>query len=502
MRVVATGRGFEIVVGEGLRLRAERVHLRVGGRDLWYPGELELVRRGRFRGADRLGTFRGLSLVYAHGGAPLVECLVKDYGPFSVVGMRALREIRGAFRADSFLATTYNYPILEVEGMEYFLTYTWGLRSGEEGGTGGRWPRAVWGRAPSELPREDPFSPLVVGGRGAYVAVSAMSHYLVSPLNAVQVDGVEAVVRGLHGCVDLVPEGTTTLTVVVEGSGVVDSLMKWGEVLLKAGGKRRVGPADHRVLRELGYWNCYGGYYSEIFAGFDKRKMKRLEEYFRREGIRVGYFGLDLWYIYEKVGFAKEYVPDPGKYPEGFRDTLPVFLHMSAFDLENAYLDAYPFARDGRGSVPLDPGLYERLAREFRLNNAIGVWHDWLWTQQWGVRKLRCDPEFPDRWFTGMCEAFAGEGLPLMLCMPTVGHLMASTKAPNVIATRTFNDYAFKYQGPKNWGAAVTSIIYSFAATILTIIVGVQFIVFGLLGEMLSANFAEGVEYSIKERIE
>ncbi len=37
---------------------------------------------------------------------------------------------------------------------------------------------------------------------------------------------------------------------------------------------------------------------------------------------------------------------------------------------------------------------------------------------------------------------------------------------------RVFNDYAFKYQGPKNWGAAVTSIIYSFAATILTILVG------------------------------
>ncbi|RME36971.1 MAG: sugar ABC transporter permease [Deltaproteobacteria bacterium] len=37
---------------------------------------------------------------------------------------------------------------------------------------------------------------------------------------------------------------------------------------------------------------------------------------------------------------------------------------------------------------------------------------------------------------------------------------------------RVFNDYAFKYQGPKNWGAAVTSIIYSFAATFLTLIVG------------------------------
>jgi len=37
---------------------------------------------------------------------------------------------------------------------------------------------------------------------------------------------------------------------------------------------------------------------------------------------------------------------------------------------------------------------------------------------------------------------------------------------------------------------------------ILLIIVGVQFVVLGLLGEMLSANFAENMEYSIKEVIE
>jgi glycosyltransferase involved in cell wall biosynthesis len=37
---------------------------------------------------------------------------------------------------------------------------------------------------------------------------------------------------------------------------------------------------------------------------------------------------------------------------------------------------------------------------------------------------------------------------------------------------------------------------------ILSIIVGFQFIVFGLLGEMISAKFAEEVEYSIKEKCE
>ncbi len=37
---------------------------------------------------------------------------------------------------------------------------------------------------------------------------------------------------------------------------------------------------------------------------------------------------------------------------------------------------------------------------------------------------------------------------------------------------RVFNDFAFKFQGLRSWGAAVTSIVYSFSSTILTLIVG------------------------------
>jgi multiple sugar transport system permease protein len=37
---------------------------------------------------------------------------------------------------------------------------------------------------------------------------------------------------------------------------------------------------------------------------------------------------------------------------------------------------------------------------------------------------------------------------------------------------RVFNDFAFKFQGLLSWGAAVTSIVYSFSSTILTLIVG------------------------------
>lgn len=35
-----------------------------------------------------------------------------------------------------------------------------------------------------------------------------------------------------------------------------------------------------------------------------------------------------------------------------------------------------------------------------------------------------------------------------------------------------FDDFAFKFQGLQSWGAAVTSIVYSFSATILTLVIG------------------------------
>ena len=37
---------------------------------------------------------------------------------------------------------------------------------------------------------------------------------------------------------------------------------------------------------------------------------------------------------------------------------------------------------------------------------------------------------------------------------------------------KVFDDYAFKFQGLQSWGAAVTSVVYSFASTILTILMG------------------------------
>jgi multiple sugar transport system permease protein len=39
---------------------------------------------------------------------------------------------------------------------------------------------------------------------------------------------------------------------------------------------------------------------------------------------------------------------------------------------------------------------------------------------------------------------------------------------------KVFKDYAFKFQGLQSWGAAVTSVVYAFTSTILTMIIGLM----------------------------
>ncbi|MFQ5921500.1 MAG: carbohydrate ABC transporter permease [Anaerolineales bacterium] len=56
-----------------------------------------------------------------------------------------------------------------------------------------------------------------------------------------------------------------------------------------------------------------------------------------------------------------------------------------------------------------------------------------------------------------------------------LGNLNDVFRAPSVGIEnylKVFDDFAFKYQGLKSWGAAVTSIVYSFVATTLTVLIG------------------------------
>src|SRR5207244_11162082 len=158
---------------------------------------------------------------------------------------------------------------------------------------------------------------------------------------------------------------------------------------------------------------------------------QQLSRYFHAAELPVRYVGLDLWYRYDRVGFARHYGPHPDKYPRGLQAVcaetgMPFLLHMSAFDPANDYLASYDFVVDEGSAYPAQPAFYHDRAREFKAWGALGIWPDFLRTQLQNARSLRDRLSTADRWFDGLCQAMAREGLDVMLCMRTVGHYLAA----------------------------------------------------------------------------
>ena len=348
-------------------------------------------------------------------------------------------------------------------GLNY-LVYTWGL-SGQEGvGIGGNFPDVAMAKDLAALPEqlrladfsptqdlhqttEKPFAPLIAyDSQERTLVMSPLNHYLISPMRLLETPDGTAVARGLHGSVNVIPEGTATRTLITFGAGLVPTVLKWGELLIRSSGREPGGSWDSLAVRTLGFWNCYGGYYAELFRQTNAVSLSQMSRHFREVDLPVRYWGLDLWYQFHTVGFAARYLPDPTKYPNGLKEVfeatgIPFMLHMSAFDRNNHYLDTHDFAVDEGSAYPTGPDLYQELALEFKNWGATGIWHDFLRVQLQNCRSLRDQVGLADQWFDSLATAMAGQGLDVMMCMPTIGHYMASAAYDNVVAVRTSTDY-------------------------------------------------------------
>ena len=434
-------------------------------------GSLKLLEDRQGQGRDGLGPYSHLTLAFSVPGVfpedvPVFQQSAKAYDSSRLlVETWVLEEVRGTFLEDSFYSTTFNSPVLLPRDDLSYLAYTWGLMGQEASRDGGHFPEAVTGRGvstiPSKLlgagysPREDlhttnrkPFCPLVLyDDQERTLVVSPFDHFLVSPLRVIETPEGAGIARGVHGSVDVLPRGTTTRTALVFGHGVAETMATWGRWLLETGGKEIDLHRDHPLLSTLGFWNCFGGYYTELFRRMDEKTLLELASYFKRDRIPVRYFGLDLWYDYGHVGFARSYTPDKEKYPRGLspvhRETgLPFFLDTSAFESPNDYIGGdHEFTVDRLSSYPTRGEFYRDLAGEFQGHGAFGIWPDFLRTQVQNSSSLRSTIGAADRWFDGMAQAYGDQDMAIMLCMPTMGHYLASTRHPNVVAVRTHTDY-------------------------------------------------------------
>jgi hypothetical protein len=383
-------------------------------------------------GADEIGTYREWHRDYSANGESLLTLHLRGYGDSLLVTAELHRELDGLAQTDSFddptfLAPTFSFP----NDLSFFLA-TFGLGPSGDEYPGGYWPTVKLGQGPRELPTEA-FAPLVCFSQRGAVAVAPANYFLTSPLVRIP-DGVG---RGLHGAVDSLPAGTKIETAFALGEDLPAALMRLGDFLLARGGKERPQPGKTPLTSSLGWWNAYGGYYTELIRALNGQQLEEVIESLKEQEIPIGYLGLDLWYPYQTIGQAVRYTPDPKKYPQGLkaiveREEIPTVLHLSALSPKNGY-----------GADGVDPGFYREVAKEISREKGITAWHDWLRTQQHLTPALRHDPTAADRWFAGMAEAFAGEDLSVLLCMQTMGMNLASTAQKNITVARSHTDFLF-----------------------------------------------------------
>jgi len=372
---------------------------------------------------------------YLVAGDPVLRLAVVSQGEAVKVEVQLLRSVQGLAMGDAFIKPCMLAPWFGFSSDLRFLACTYGLDGGA-GYPGGYWPTVVLGQGPDDLPTHA-LGPLVLFDDEGAVAIAPADFFLTSAL--VPTPGGAG--RGLHGRINQLPAGTRLSTWFVAGKDPFHALHKLGDRLLARAGKSRGTHADHPLFSRLGYWNAYGSYYSEPLHPLDGEILQSLAASFAKAKLPVGYFGLDLWYPYETIGRANVFRPDPRKYPAGLKRILqkakiPYVLHLSALAEENAY-----------GASGAEPEVYRVIAEDAKAEGAVGVWHDWLRTWQHITPKLRKDPWAAERWFCGMAQAFAEQGLPVVLCMQTMGMVLASTQELNVVASRSHTDFLFAQQG-------------------------------------------------------
>lgn len=422
----------EIGIGGRPFLRGFDVRLKLAGQELTAL-ELGGTTWEESTGADEHGQFRVWRRRMFWNGTGVLEWVLFLYPWAAKVEVRVLRDISGLRGSAEFVEAPVLLPVFSLEPRLSWLAYTFGLDGAEKADpSGGYWPEACLGRLRDGLPRK-PFVPLVIHDDEGALAIAPGELFLLSPL--VTCSG--GVGRALAGDFPRLSAGTTLSTWFVAGKDPGKALYRLGQILLRLGKKDRPDPAEHLFLSRLGYWNAYGSYYTELINPMQEKILQSLAAEFRAKRLPVGYFGLDLWYPYSRIGQALAFRPEPKKYPRGLgviaRETgIPFLLHLSALSPDNVY-----------GAKGEDPGVYETIAHELWGEGGIGVWHDWLRTWQYLTPLLVQDPWKAEAWFSGMVRAFRAAGLPVLLCMQTMGMVLASTQEPNVVAARSYTDHLF-----------------------------------------------------------
>ena len=300
--------------------------------------------------------------------------------------------------------------------------------------------------------------------------VSPASDFIVSKMTG---DGTTEIRSGMNAAVSSLPEGFTHSTMVVMDQGIQNTWNTWGSAL-RAMYHRRIPANDHdAILKYYGYWTDNG---ADYYYNYDTTKgyngtLLALRDYYKAQGIPIGYMQLDSWWYEKSVngprggvedhknkalpkgpwnryGGLMEYRADPYLFPDGLQAfgkkiNLPFITHNRWVDPESPYQRMFRIS----GVTPVDEAYWKDIIDYIKSFGAVAYEQDWLNIIYERTPAMASDVKIGNAFTDGMARVTGKDGLDMQYCMAMPRFFLQGVKYNNLTTIRTSPD---RFE-PKKW---------------------------------------------------
>ena len=301
------------------------------------------------------------------------------------------------------------------------------------------------------------------------VLLSSLNHFIQAQTHRrSNDDGVFRYYFGFESELKSIPNGTELSAIMMFGTGIYESFMRWGDMLRKYYGKT-VEMKHHDIVNEkLGYFTDNGGYYYyNPLKGKDySETLIAVHEDAMKNGIPLCYYNLDSWWYKKSVQkWKRAILGDLGRIlggglyggtllwetdtevlkmsPKELGDRLDVVFtaHNRWVSDRSPYVKKYESVVEGTKALPIEKGYWDEIMATAKENRIVCYEQDWMTNHLRGISYLRQQLDAPREWLKQMSEAAAERGVTIMYCMATPAQWMQSIEFDNVVVTRASGDY-------------------------------------------------------------
>lgn len=230
-----------------------------------YDGRLHTSRDGSLKadsapvpisGSDVLGAFSGYSVAF-NGGVYVASFRLYSARSALIFQQAFPRGLAGMNASDNVDDVATGFPSFGPTEMLNstavgFLSWSGDMSKGHHG---------LWNATSNNAQLGSESGPLTLfDATGASVVLSPASGFMTAQLALASACG-GALCAGHNGKVTDVPAGWTLETALVGGTGINDTVMALGDLLLTRGGKTRTAADADLTISTLGWWSDNGAFY-------------------------------------------------------------------------------------------------------------------------------------------------------------------------------------------------------------------------------------------------